>query len=58
MGVLTGVTITEGELRWISDVREEVHYSARLSVYMDGTWLQLMCCAHPDVLSLYFRWKD
>ena len=23
---------------------------------MDETWLQLMCCAYPDVLSLYFGW--
>ena len=27
-------------------------------MYMDGTWLQLMCCTHPDVLSLYFGRMD
>ena len=27
-------------------------------MYMDGTGLQLMCCAYSDILSLYFRWVD
>ena len=52
------VTITEGAPRQISDVREEVHYSARLGVYTDGTWLQLMCCTYSDIPSLYFRGRD
>jgi len=43
------ITITEGAPRQISEVHEEVCYSARRGVYMDGTWLQLMCYAHPDV---------
>jgi len=25
---------------------------------MDGTWLQLMCCAYSDILSLYFGQMD
>ena len=33
------VTITEGALRQVSEVREEVHYSERLGGYTDGTWL-------------------
>ena len=53
-----GVTITEGAPRQVSKVREEVHYSVRLSGYTDGTWLQLMCCAYSDVLSLYFGGRD
>ena len=27
-------------------------------MYRDGTWLQLICCAYSDVLSLYFGWVD
>ena len=52
------VTITKGALRQVSKVREEVCYSARLSGYTDGTWLQLMCCAYSDILSLYFGGRD
>ena len=33
-------------------------YSVRLSVYTGGTWLQLMCCTHSDIQSLYFRQTD
>ena len=33
-----------------------IRYSVRLSGYMDGTCLQLMCYTYSDVLSLYFRW--
>ena len=35
-----------------------IRYSVRLGVYMDGTWLQLMCCTYSDVLSLYFGRVD
>ena len=52
------VTITKGAPRQISEVCKEVHYSVRLGGYMDGTWIQCMCCAYSDVLSLYFRWSD
>jgi len=38
--------------------RGTVCYSVRLGGYMDGTWLQLMCCAYSDILSLYFGWRD
>ena len=53
-----GVTITEGALRQVSEVHEEVCYSARLGGYTDRTWIQLMCCTYSDVLSLYFRWRN
>jgi len=26
----------------------------RVGGYMDGTWLQSMCCTYSDILSLYF----
>ena len=41
-----------------------IYYSARLGVYMDGTWLQLICCAYSDIWSPYFGqterrgWRD
>ena len=48
--------------RWgtevVSEVHEEIRYSARLSGYTDRTWLQCMCCTYSDILSLYFRWRD
>ena len=47
-----------GAPRQVSKVHEEIRYSARLSGYMDGTWLQRMCCAYSDVLSLYFGRRD
>ena len=52
------VTIAGGAPRQVSEVHEEVRYSARLGGYTDGTWLQLMCCTYSDVLSLYFRGRD
>ena len=47
-----------GAPRQVSKVREEICYSVRLGGYMDGTWLQCMCCAYSDVLSLYFGGRD
>jgi len=48
----------KGETRRTMRGSQEVHYSVRLSGYMDRTWIQLMCCAYSDILSLYFRWRD
>ena len=31
----------------------EIYYSVRLGMGLDGTWLQPMCYAYSDVLSLY-----
>ena len=47
-----------GAPRWVSEVCEEIRYSARLGGYTDGTWLQHMCCTYSDVLSLYFGRRD
>ena len=30
----------------------------RVGIGSDGTWLQLLCCAYSDVLSLYFGQTD
>ena len=49
------VTITEGALRWVSEVRER--YVTQRGLV--GTWMGLgfnICVA--DVLSLYFRGRD
>ena len=49
---------TGGARRQVSEVHKEVCYSARLGRYTDGTWLQRMCCAYSDILSLYFGGRD
>jgi len=50
--------LTGGAPRQVSEVCEEIHYSVRLGGYMDRTWLQRICCAYSDILSLYFRGRD
>ena len=45
-----------GAPRQVSKVHER--YIVRLGGYMDGTWLQHMCCTYSDILSLYFGQRD